>query len=202
MADSLIGRLMAFAIVLLAVVALVIRTEITMLVFEGDVGLALWDMARSFDLLTVALVALLLFSFLVVEPARPSQLAGITLAICVVGVGYHVFLAPMAAQSGTPFIVDHIIHTAVPALTFLWWLIFAPKQPIGPLAPLTWLIWPILYTAYAIGRAIYLGGDYPYAFLNIETLSPEEVGLQLGPILGAFLVGGYVLWGYAKWRSR
>lgn len=201
MQDWIIGRIMAFAIVLLAVVALTMRVQLTMAEDGLETGAAIWSMMRFFTVLTTAMVAFVLFMHLVIAPPRPSQLAGATLATCIVGVVYHLLLADLQDLSGTALLVDHAFHTAVPILTLLWWLLFAPKQGMGAFAPLTWLIWPILYAVYAIGRGLQ-DGVYPYPFLDLATLGQEMLAQNVGMFLGAFAIAGYVLWGIGKLVSR
>ena len=199
--DSVFGRLMAFAIILVVIAAIITRVQISAPDHGGDVGLALWAMMRFFTILTNALVALILAFHLLHEPQSASRLAGITLAICLVGVVYHLLLAHLVEFQGIEILVDHAFHTIVPLMMFLWWAAFAPKVPLSFLSPIRWLVWPGLYAVYAVLRGM-MDGTYPYYFLNFDELGWEGLGISVGQFLLAFLIAGYVLLGVARLLGR
>ncbi len=202
MENSVFGRVMAFAIAVIAGTALVLRVQLSMPDHGGDAGLAMWEMMRFFTVLTNAMVALILLFHLLDGAQSASRLAGMTLSICIVGVVYHLLLAHLTDLSGLELAVDHAFHTVVPLLTFLWWASFAPKAGLGVLAPLRWLLWPAGYSVYAIARGLYLDGQYPYPFLNLAELGWQGLAESLASFLIAFAIAGYVLWGVAKLLAR
>ena len=196
MEESTFGRLMAFTIIIIAIAALVVRVQLTAPDYGGDVGLAMWALMRYFTILTNALVALILAFHLLHEPQSASRLAGLTLAIGIVGVVYHLLLANLAELEGIEILVDHALHTIVPLMTFLWWAGFAPKKPLSLLSPIRWIVWPAGYAIYAVLRGM-MDGKYPYFFLNLEKLGWDGLGISIAQFLVAFLIAGYALYAVA-----
>lgn len=201
MAVSRNSKLLALGIVAIVVAALVTRVFLTMPDHGGSFGQAIWSMYRFFTVLTNTLVGLILAAHVLGRPQSASRLAGITLAISIVGVVYHLLLAHLVDFSGLALVVDHAFHTVVPGLTFLWWLIYATKAPLGVIAPLTWLIWPAVYCVYAISRGL-LDGEYPYPFLNLTELGWGGLAQSVLGFLIAFAIAGYLMWGVAKLLAR
>lgn len=163
---------------------------------------ALWVLARYFTILTNLLVALL-FSFMAVRGKGfgPSWLGGLTLWILIVGIVYHTLLARLYDPQGLNWWSDHGLHTAVPVLTALWWLIFAPKRGLGVRQAAYWMLWPLIYVIYALARGA-TDGIYPYYFIDAATLGYARVALNaLGLSLGFFL-GGLMIVGLGKVLSR
>ncbi|MBO6792028.1 MAG: Pr6Pr family membrane protein [Dinoroseobacter sp.] len=201
MEESVFGRLMAFTIVIIAMAALIVRAQLSAPDHGGDVGLAMWELMRYFTILTNALVAIFLAFHLLHEPQSASRLAGVTLAIGIVGVVYHLLLANLNDLVGIEILVDHALHTIVPLMMFLWWAGFAPKTPLSPLSPIRWILWPVWYAVYAVLRGM-MDGQYPYFFLNLDELGWEGLGLSIAQFLVAFLIAGYALYAVAVILQR
>ena len=70
----------------------------------------MWELMRYFTILTNALVAIFLAFNLLREPQSASRLAGVTLAIGIVGVVYHLLLANLNDLMGIEILVDHALH--------------------------------------------------------------------------------------------
>ncbi len=201
MQQSKFGTALALAIAVMATLALIVRVHLTATEDATSYGAALWEIGRFFTILTNALVAVLLIAHVARRPQSASRLAGMTLSICIVGVVYHLLLARFADLSGLEVPVDFALHTAVPALTFAWWVLFAPKAPLGVTAPLTWLIWPAIYAVYAVARGM-VDGTYPYFFVNLDELGWGGLIISLLQFLAAFAVAGYLLWGLGKLLAK
>jgi hypothetical protein len=201
MEESVFGRLMAFTIVIIAMAALIMRAQLSAPDYGGDVGLAMWGLMRFFTILTNALVVIILAFHLLHEPQSASRLAGITLAIGIVGVVYHLLLANLNDLVGIEILIDHALHTIVPLMMFIWWAGFAPKTALSRLSPIRWMVWPVGYAVYAVLRGI-MDGQYPYFFLNLDELGWEGLGLSVAQFLVAFLIAGYALFGLALVLKR
>jgi hypothetical protein len=195
-------RSVAITIVALVGLALVLRVYLSMPEHNGIVLATIWDMARYFTILTNALVAIILVAHIAFGGQTASRLAGITLAISIVGVVYHLLLAHLQDLSGLELVVDHIFHTIVPLGMFSWWLLFAPKAPLGPLSPITWLVWPLVYSIYAVARGLLLDGEYPYGFLDLAELGWAGLAQSMTGFLVAFALSAYLLWGTAILLGR
>ncbi|NQZ72385.1 MAG: Pr6Pr family membrane protein [Dinoroseobacter sp.] len=201
MEESVFGRLMAFTIVMIAMAALIVHAQLSAPDYGGDVGLAMWGLMRHFTILTNALVAIFLAFHLLHEPQSASRLAGVTLAIGIVGVVHHLLLANLNDLVGIEILVDHALHTIVPLMMFLWWAGFAPKTPLSRLSPIRWILWPVWYAVYAVLRGM-MDGQYPYFFLNLDELGWEGLGLSIAQFLVAFLIAGYALYAVAVLLQR
>src|SRR5882762_1016253 len=64
--------------------------------------------------------------------SRPSTQTAIALYIIVVGLVYNIILRSLWAPQGLQYIVDLLLHTLLPLLFTVYWLLFVPK------ASLTW----------------------------------------------------------------
>ena len=143
----------------------------------GDPALAVWAMLRYFTVLTNLLVAVtftaLAFGSRVVTPPR---LAGVTIAIMLVGIVYHLLLRGMVELSGGARLADTLNHSVTPVLVTLSWLFLAPK------GHLSWRM-PLAFAAYPLA----------YPFLDVAKLGWQPVLITaIGMALG-FLVTGYMM---------
>jgi hypothetical protein len=169
---------------------------------NGSVGATLWALASYFTVLTNLLVALTFVAISARWVAAPAPwLAGVTLWIVAVGVVYHLILAQLWAPVGLAWWADQGLHSAVPTLTLLWWLVFAPNAGLKPHHAMAWLGWPLLYTAYALVRGAW-SGAYPYPFLDVTALGYGGVSMNGAGLALGFFLGGLALVGSAKALTR
>lgn len=112
---------------------------------------------------------------------------------------YHTVLA--RAFDGFPlFSIDwwgnQLVHTAVPVLTLLDYLIFDPKGRFDRRCPLLWLAAPCVYLVFTVGMArlgVLLPNSstpYPYPFLDVWRLGWGPVVRNVCVLAaGVFLLG-------------
>lgn len=163
----------------------------------GRVGSALgaaWMMLRYFTVITNLLLALVLTGVALGRPraAAPSLLAGVALAILLVGVVYNLLLRDLLDLSGGARIADVLLHQAAPALGVIFWLAYAPKGALRPLDPVIWAIYPLAYFAYALARGA-AEGVYAYPFMNVRQIGWAATGINAVAIAVGFLAAGYVV---------
>jgi hypothetical protein len=116
----------------------------------------------------------------------PGWPAAVTVWIVATGVVYHALLAATNVSIGIEVWSNVGMHTLVPLLTALLWLIAAPKAPLTYLHPVVWTLYPLLYATYAILRGL-IDGRFPYFFLDPARLGwPMVIAFILG--LGVFFV--------------
>lgn len=152
-----------------------------------------------FTILTNFMVALcftmLLFNFNKKAPgfyAKPTTLAAVTLYICVVGIIYNLILRFSWQPEGLQRVVDQLLHTFIPVLFLVYWLIFAPKSGLKWTDAFPWLIYPLFYLVFIlIGGAF--SGFYPYPFVDVATFGYQKVMLNSFYILIVFLVLSFLL---------
>lgn len=86
-------------------------------------------------------------------------------------------------------------HFLAPLLFILDYILFEEKRSVSVFAPLYSLIIPLVYVCYVfiLGAAI-PDFEYPYFFLNVNSLGYGGVCLWVLALLGVFTALGYILW--------
>lgn len=188
------------ALIALAAILLQLRVDIDR---SGDpVAVALWSMARYFTILTNALVVVVLGRAGLTGRMPPALTAGgLTAWILLVGIVYHLLLARPLTPFSLAWWADHGLHTAVPSLALIWWLVFAPKSGLRPDAPARWLIWPVGYTVYVLTRGL-IDGRYPYFFFDIGRFGIAQVAINSAGLALGFFLAGHLLRLVAKAIAR
>jgi hypothetical protein len=163
----------------------------------------LLDMARYFTILTHLLVVV---TFAIISrPLRNGVsgpwLAALTLATVMVGAVYHLLLAHLVSFTGLGWWADHGLHTAGPLAVALWWLAYAPKRRLEYADLPIFALWPTVYAAYALWRGA-LDGVYPYPFIDLTTLSPAAVALNMAGLMVLFLLGGVLMISIGRFADR
>lgn len=195
------ARLSAFAICTTAIVSLAAQFTVS----QGLMGAAstvetLWRMAGYFTILTNLGVAGVMAGA-VAGRAPSARISGaITVAILMVGIVYHLILARLWAPVGLAWWADQGLHTAVPVLTAMWWLAFAPKS-VGLRDLPAWLIWPTAYAGYAHLRGV-MTGFWPYPFLDADALGGVAIAVNVVSLVAAFAALGFGLIALARWLVR
>lgn len=194
------GRLTAGLIALIAgltlLLRLVLRTEETGSAIEAKSYLS-----QFFTILTNMLVFSAMSAIALGARPIPRPLLALTIAITGVGIVYHLALAHLLDLSGLALVADQGVHTIVPALTVLGWLLFASKPRFVKTDLLVWIAWPLIYCGYVLARG-YQSSFYPYPFLNLDVLGPIGVLQSIVGLSLAFIVIGFVILGLGRVFSR
>jgi hypothetical protein len=159
------------------------------------VGATLWFMARFFTISTNLVVALLFTAIASGSAAArgPRPVAGVLLAILLVGIIYNLLLRGTIPLHGLGILANEILHVAVPILVLLYWLLFTPKGALRARDPWFWAIYPLLYLPYALARGL-SGEKYAYPFIDIAQLGWTRVLLNsLGIAIGFVITGQLVV---------
>jgi hypothetical protein len=126
-------------------------------------------------------------------PKFPAQILGaVTVWIAMVGLVYHFILSSQWSPEGLRKVSDLGVHYVVPALTVLWWIVFAPKAGLRLWDAAIWLVWPLAWTGVTLARGV-VAGFYPYSFLNLSELGAAQVAVNVAGLAIAFAVAGLVL---------
>lgn len=184
-AMSLPARLAALAVFVVAALSLRLQFDASHAALaSGSVFQTLWAMAGYFTILTNGLVACTM-ALVAMRWLIPAQFAlAVTLSIVMVGMVYHTLLAQLFDPVGLAWWADQGLHSAVPLLTLMWWIIFAPTPDrLGAVIPA--LFWPAAYVIYAVIRGS-LTGFWPYPFLDVATLGWVHVGLNVLGMVAVF----------------
>ena len=195
-----LARLFAALIAFVATGSIALR--IGLYLAEGDpLGEVTWWLLRFFTILTNLLVAGTFAGIAMGKPVAPRWLLAMTAAIAGVGIVYHVALARLLEHEGWEIVADQGVHTAAPVLTVLWFLACVPKGVLRlSHVPLV-VIWPTLYCVYALVRGS-VEGDYPYFFIDANTLGVAELAINIAGLTAFFALLGLLLVLAVKARSR
>jgi hypothetical protein len=197
------ARLQALAIAVLAAASLVTQWAYLM-AWRGTPPLAtVVDMARFFTILT-ALLVMIAFAAAGLSRLRGVSgvmLAALTLSMVLTGGVYHAMLAEYWNPTGIGIAADWGLHTILPVLVFLWWLLHAPKTELVWADLPAFAVWPAVYTAYALGLGT-VDGTYPYPFMDPAASGPWPVAATLAMLTLVILLGGVLMIGLGRFIDR
>ena len=115
---------------------------------------------------------------------RPEVRGMFAALIFLVMAVYHVILAKIWDPQGPLKVADIALHTVAPLIFIGWWVFFQPHRRLGlPMLP-RMLVPPVIYNLYAMARGA-ITGEYPYPFLEANTLGYAVVG---GNILALLVI--------------
>lgn len=124
--------------------------------------------------------------------SQTNILAAVSVYICVVGIIYNLILRFTWHPKGLQLIVDELLHTFIPVLFVVYWLIFAPKRNLKWTNVFTWLIYPFVYLVFILVRGA-ISGFYPYPFMDVDTFGYNKVLLNSFYLLIVFLLLSLIL---------
>ena len=121
---------------------------------------------------------------------KPPVLTAVVVYIVFVGIAYNTLLRHLWTPYGYRALLNELLHTVVPLLCTLYWLLFVPRFHLLLRDCLFWLIYPVGYLLVTLWR----GSEtdfYPYPFINVSELGYERVLINaLLLLLGLFLLMG------------
>lgn len=124
-------------------------------------------------------------------------------ALCIgitCGIYYFVLAATWSPQ-GAQLLADVQLHYVVPALYLLWWGGCAVHGQLEWSDALRWLLFPLAFLAWVLARGAWLH-EYPYPFLDVDTLGLDVVARNACAIGALFLLAGLVLIGFDRSARR
>jgi len=133
--------------------------------------------------------------------SKPATLTAVAVYITVVGLVYNILLRLLWDPQGLEQLVDESLHTVIPSLFILFWLIFVPKGGLQWRDVPAWLIYPFVYTCWIMIRGA-VSGWYPYPFIDLTKISTQEVLVNAGAVLVSFLLFSLLLVGVGKLGKR
>ena len=99
---------------------------------------------------------------------RTFRLIGLV-AITVTGVVYHVALASLFDLDGVHQLGNQLVHTVVPLLTVLGWLIFGPRGYTSRRVAWLSLLFPACWLVFTLIRGAVIHW-YPYPFIDVSAI--------------------------------
>jgi hypothetical protein len=107
---------------------------------------------------------------------RVLRLCGLV-AITVTGIVFHAVLAQLLDLQSWARVGNDLVHTVVPVLAVVGWLMLGPRRLVS--ARVVWLslIFPVLWLAFTLIRGAIIGW-YPYPFIDVTKLGYGDVALN------------------------
>lgn len=185
------ARVAAAIVALVALAGLVVQFAAT-LDQTGSVAGTLWTLLRYFTVLTNLLVAMAFGWVAIGGRPHPRRLAGVMLAILLVGIIYGLLLRGLLALSGGALLADTLLHKVTPVLVPLWWIAFAVRGQLRWRDPWGWALFPALYLPYALLRGM-AEGRYAYPFIDVAKIGIGTVLVNAVLIAMGFVAAGHAL---------
>lgn len=175
---------MAASIALVAWLAFAAQTDVTigrMLARGFGVIDGLERMSSYLTNLTV-LVSAICFSCVATRarsaPGRffrkPPVVTAVVVYMVFVGLAYNLLLRYLWTPSGYRALLNETLHTVVPLLAALYWLLFVPRFHLRLRHCLLWLVYPLSYLFVTLWRGS-ATDFYPYYFINVAELGYRQV---------------------------
>ena len=108
-------------------------------------------------------------------------------AITVTGVVYHSVLAGLQDLSGLGWLADQLVHTVVPLLALLGWVLFGPRGRTDRRVVGLAVLFPLAWLAFTLVRGPLVGGFWPYPFVDVDELGWGQVLLNCGLVAVLFV---------------
>lgn len=122
---------------------------------------------------------------------RPATVTAIAVYILVVGLVYNLILRAIWKPEGMQRLVDELLHSVIPVLFILYWILIEHKRELKWKHAFSWLIYPFVYILIILFRGE-LSGYYPYPFIDVKNLGYSEVFVNCLFLFLAFLLLSYL----------
>lgn len=189
----MIRRLFALLIFLSACIG--IGLELIALTKGGSSVLSsAWMLIGYFTILTNALVVLVFGAIAICSERfdQPRLVAGVALAMVLVGVIYALLLQGLRTLAGETAVANILLHQVNPVLVALFWLLVTGKGALSWRDPLLWALYPLGYLIYALARG-FAQGSYAYPFIDVSANGLVQVGINAALIALCFIAAGELL---------
>lgn len=161
-----------------------------------------------FTILTNLLVAVTCTILLLLPQSTPGiflkkeqSLTAATVYIIVVGLIYNLILRFLWVPQGLQRLVDELLHSVIPVLFLIYWLVFVPKANLKWTDVFLWLLYPLFYTVFILIRGAN-SNYYPYPFINAAELGLQKTLLNAVGIGILFFILSILLVAFAKFISK
>jgi len=133
--------------------------------------------------------------------SRQTTLTAITVYIVIVGLVYNIILRSIWSPQGLQFVVNELLHTVIPSLFLIYWLVFIPKNELRWNSFWAWAIYPFAYFVFVFIRGG-LSGFYPYPFLDVTRIGYGQALINSAAMTVLFF-GFFLLFiALGKWMSK
>ncbi len=116
-----------------------------------------------------------------------KTITAIAVYITVVGLVYNVILRFLWNPQGFQLLIDELLHSVMPLLFILFWILFIPRAGLKVKDILPWLLFPFVYVIYILIRGAFTG-LYPYPFIDVKQLGYDKVLLNSSFLVIVFVI--------------
>ncbi len=114
---------------------------------------------------------------------------------------YDLVLHDLWVDEGIQFVLNYLLHNAIPLAFIVWWFNFGEKGRLKYWYSFPWLIAPIIYMAITLIRGWY-SGFYPYPFIDVDRIGMATVLYNTAGMLFLFWIAGLIMVWIDKKRTR
>ena len=197
-------RIFLALLAVLAWFALAAQLYIIMRYRNASVGATLVQYFSYYTILTnimIAWVCTVLFIRREDTSGRKKVLTAILVYILTVGLTYNLILRSLWKPEGLQLLADNLLHSIIPVLYLVFWLIFVKKHTLQWNNFLPWLIYPLLYLIYVMIRGA-IFGVYPYPFVDVAQIGYPKALLNAVMVTGVIVIFSLLSVGYTKFFKK
>lgn len=118
---------------------------------------------------------------------KPGILTAITIYIFMVGIVYQLVLRHVWLPEGLQMIVDELLHSIIPILVIVFWIMYERTKSVSYSQLLKWGIYPLTYLIFILIRGSF-SNFYPYPFVDVANLGMASVLTNSVVLLLMFLM--------------
>jgi hypothetical protein len=132
---------------------------------------------------------------------RPGVHTALTVYIIVVGLTYNVILRFLWSPQGLQWLVDELLHTALPLAAVAYWVKYVRKNTLQYGNCFSWMLFPLGYIVFVAIRGAF-SGFYPYPFIDVKLLGYPKALLNASGMVLIFMGLSLFLTAIGQWASR
>ncbi len=117
---------------------------------------------------------------------KPPVVTAVVVYIVFVGLAYNLLLRHLWTPSGYRAMLNECLHTVIPLLSAIYWVLFVPRFHLSLRQCLLWLIYPLAYLCITLWRGS-TSDFYPYPFIDVGELGYPHVLLNASLLVLAFV---------------
>jgi hypothetical protein len=197
-------RIFLAVLAVLAWFALAAQLYIIMRYRTASVGATLVQYFSYYTILTnimIAWVCTVLFIRREDTSGRKKVLTAILVYILTEGLTYNLMLRSLWKPEGLQLLADNLLHSIIPLLYLVFWLLFVKKHTLQWNNFLPWLIYPLLYLIYVMIRGA-IFGVYPYPFIDVAQIGYPKALLNAVMVTGVIVIFSLLSVGYTKFFKK
>jgi hypothetical protein len=118
---------------------------------------------------------------------RPTVVTAVVVYMVFVGIAYNLLLRGWWSPPPLRRLLTESLHSVLPMLAALYWVLFVPRFHLRWRHCLFWLIYPLTYLGITLWRGS-LSDFYPYPFINVDVLGVTHVMVNSALLFGGFLM--------------